>query len=272
MSFPEPLLAMSRLNSWVRSPSFRSGFYGEPRRAIYFLKRQAIEWADANLRCMHSVVKTKTTCRDCGGDGKYIDSYGYQWDHCRACNNRGTLSLIFVQSIISNVASRENSLVWHTPYLKFYIRHKPGPHWELARWTEWRVNEPGKDLTPAEAARDLNICESFWPDRRGAWESSEWGTFYHFDYRLYVGKTERKCSFCGGEPQLGSFGVTRGTIQWSDHACKPCETRLKVNGSIFEQFPVPEHLTSDSEIQLWMRRHEVIKAEVVAAKKNEAWR
>jgi hypothetical protein len=262
---------MSRLNSWVRSASFRHASYGEPRRAIYFLKRQAIEWADANLSCLHSTVKTRTTCRDCAGTGKYVDSYGSEWDHCRACSNRGTLALLFVQSIISNAESRQNPLVWHTPWLKFYIRHKPGPPYNLARWSDWRVNEPGQDLTPAEAARDLNICESFWPDRRGAWTSSDYETFYHFDYRLYVGQTERKCAFCGQEPQLGAFGVARSTIQWSDHACKSCETIRKVNGSIFDQFPIPEHLVRDPEIQFWMRRHEVIKAETAAAKKHEVW-
>lgn len=107
IEIPEPIWAMDRLNSWLRSGSARRAAYGSLHRAIYFLKREAIEWADANLECLHSTVKVKTKCRACGGTGRYVDSY-HEWPHCRACNSRGTLALAFVQTII------RRGPVWHT--------------------------------------------------------------------------------------------------------------------------------------------------------------
>jgi hypothetical protein len=266
IDLPESMLAMSRLNSWVRSPSFRS--FGGPRNAIYFLKRQALDWADSHFRCLHSTVITLTTCRGCAGTGKYTDSYGHTFDHCRACSNRGTLSLLFVQTLI------EDKMVWHTPWMKFYIRGKSAsPPYNLARWTDdWKVNEPGKDLTPAEAARDLNTVECFWPDRQGAWTSNDFGMFFHFDYRLHVGATERKCTFCGSTEVQGSFGVTRETVQWSDHCCRSCESIVRgTHGNVFDAFPLPWHLLRDPQIELWMARHTEIRREIAAAKKKEAY-
>ena len=263
---PESIWAMSRLNSWIRSASYRRQSYGGPRNAIYFLKRQAIQWADENLSCLHSTVQTITKCRGCAGTGRYVDSRGYEFDHCRACNNQGTLSLLFVQTAIAQ------GPIWHTPWLKFWIHDKKNPPYNLARWVDgdWSVNQAGQDRTSAEVAGDLNTVESFWTDRKGAWTSSDWGTFWHFDYRLWVGETENRCAFCGNASDVGyNYCVARRTIQWTDHACKSCDAKQKGTGDIYKNFPVPMHLIADPRIVHWMGAHSVMMDEIEAEKKRD---
>ena len=114
-TIPEPIWAMDRLNSWLRSPSAKRAACGSLYRAIYFLKSEAIQWADTNFECFHSAVKVRTKCRECAGTGRYVDSYGHEWPHCRACDSRGSLALEFVQTII------RCGPVWHTPWLKFCV-------------------------------------------------------------------------------------------------------------------------------------------------------
>jgi len=255
---PEFIHAMSRLNSWLRSPDAK-GLHHTPARAIYFLKREAIEWADQNLHCLHStVIVGGVSCRACGGTGKYTDSYGTEFPHCRACSSRGSLSLLFVQTAIGG------GPVWHTPYLKFYIRHRTANVcWLLKRWAEgWTVNEPGHSMKPWEVARDLNLLETTLT-RRPGWYSTDWGTFNDFNYSLYLGATPADvCSFCGEKapPNYGNFlayAVTRKGISWTDHACTNCELHWgRSSAAIFSKFPIPVVLVDNLHIVSFIERHE----------------
>jgi hypothetical protein len=243
---PEVIHAVSRLNSWIRSDSARGHF--APARAIYFLKGQAIEWADENLKCLHSTVKVATTCRGCGGTGKYCDTHGHTWPHCRACSSRGRLALLFVQTAIGG------GPIWHTPWLKFHVRRDgANPHYALARWAEgWTVNEPGHDMEPWEVARDLNLAETTFTKRPG-WYSTDWGGCNDFHYSLYIGSTPADvCSLCGGVADVKhGYGVTRRPIHWTDHACNVCSIMY---GDVFKAFSMPRQLIDNEHIQKFIER------------------
>lgn len=259
LEMPEHIKAIEVLNSYVRSDSARQPSYSTPTKAIYWLKSEAIRWADQHLTCQHETVRIMVTCRGCSGAGKYVDSYGHTWPHCHACGSTGRHYLYFVETRI------QCGPTWHTPWIKFYVPGKQPP-FELFRVElDWQPNQKGHDLSPDELARNLNIVESFWTKRPDDYWTDWGGPFNHFNYKLYVGATPNRCSFCGLEaPEdegwrvIGSFGVSRGRIQWQDHACHECEDKRK-NGlrSIFEQFPVPQSLTSFPNIQLWMERNNV---------------
>lgn len=261
---PEPIWAMDRLNSWLRSASARRPACGSPYRAIYFLKREAIQWADTNLDCLHSVVKVKTKCRACGGTGRYVDSYGHEWPHCRDCSSRGTLALEFVQTII------RGGPVWHTPWIKFGVYRGPRysgyylhPPYRLARWVddEWSVNQAGRNLEPEEVACDLNTIEGFWTNRPGAYYTDYGGPFDDFKYKLYVGETDRSvCSLCGDpSDESYSYGVSRGCIQWTDHSCRHCGNLYHNSAKIFELFPIPKVLIESGHIRRFIERRSCVR-------------
>ena len=67
------LIAIDRLNSWVRSDSARS-WHSSPRYAIYDWKHHVIERAIKEHRAECRGLYLTLNCRDCGGSGKYIDS------------------------------------------------------------------------------------------------------------------------------------------------------------------------------------------------------
>src|SRR5690242_8277276 len=226
---PESIWAMDRLNSWIRSNSFRAHNFASPRHAIYWLKGEALTWAHQNLSCLHSSVRVTTQCRDCDGTGCYTDSYGTTFPHCRACGSCGQVSLTFVQSFI------QGGPVWHTPWNKFWLRGIYGqhPNYYLARVIdgEWTVNQVGRDLTPDEIARDLNTVEQFWQKRPDPYYTDWGGPFDDFKFTLYAGATPREtCSLCGNPNDSGcGCRVTRFPIEWTDHACKRCETIHSLN-------------------------------------------
>jgi hypothetical protein len=241
---PEFITAVSRLNSWARSEGARRNFHS-PVRAIYYLKREAIQWAHENLSCLHSTVKITVVCRACGGTGNYVDSYGYEWDHCRACNSRGRVALLFVQTAIGG------GPIWHTPWMKFFVRcGGPHPPYNLARWVDdWTVNEPGLEMEPWEVARDLNLVETTFT-RRPGWYSTDYGTFNDFGYTLYLGDTERECGFCGSREGLLAHHVIRRPVCWTAFACAACSKLPKV----FDQFAIPLTLVHNPHILKFKER------------------
>jgi len=241
---PEFIWAVSRLNSWSRSQGARDNFHS-PTAAIYFLKREAIEWAHENLACLHSTVIAGVVCRACGGTGNYVDSYGYDWQHCRACSSRGRRSLLFVQTAIGG------GPIWHTPWMKFYVRRGGSPHWQLARWVEgWNVNEPGIEMEPWEVARDLNLVETTFTKRPG-WYSTDWGTFNNFHYSLYLGDAKKVCEFCGSREKLSACRVFRRPLSWTAYACIVCS---KTRAKLFDEFTIPRELVDNPHIQKFVER------------------
>ncbi|HVI10200.1 MAG TPA: hypothetical protein VND65_18060 [Candidatus Binatia bacterium] len=263
---PEFIHAVSRLNSWLRSPSSKRNF--APARAIYFLKREAISWADAHLSCLHSTVKVAVECRGCHGTGKYTDSYGHIWPWCKACRSRGRLALTFVQTVIGGGPT------WHSPWSGFWIRgRRVHPPYELARWAEgWTVNEPGKNMEPWEVARDLNLVETTFTERPGWKFHDEWGYGNDFHYSLYVGETPKGvCHLCGGtEGPFCAYGKTNLPVSWTAHVCENCTKTQGGTGLIYKRLEmVPLELIQNEHIARFFARR---TGEMIASPKpKQEW-
>lgn len=246
--------ALDRLNSWVRSDSYRRGAFGLAHHVIYFLKGQAISWAASKNWASHRRVGLDLTCRDCGGCGHYTDRNDYTWPHCRACNSSGTAHLSFIETTIGD------AIKWHSPIQKLWTVDIP---LEEEKPTEWQPNQPGRDLDPHEVARLLNLVESGIPHER-------WPVRWIYDdgycdggvgvndfecYTLHVGSTKPwQCDLCGATEAMVSygFGQTLGRIRWTGHACERCNTET-VHAQLKEQGP--RWLVEHPDIQEWIRLH-----------------
>jgi hypothetical protein len=261
----DAIAAVDALNSWVHSESFRNGAntFHSPKKAIYWLKREAISALRTLNLCTHRHVAVVSTCRRCDGQGNF---YSWWYDpnvpgydkpkRCRVCL-KGCVDLHFVET-----HSEAAGIRWHTPFNDFIgafgaigVSGSPEP-------TDWKPNTPGKDATPAEAAGWLNTAEYLFPRRPGRYYHYDGGPLDDFKYSLYVGETDpTRCSFCGSPPENLRYCVYRGRIGWKDFACRSCAKAREAHP--FDEFPVPEHLLADPRIQLWIANHRVEQAEVV---------
>lgn len=257
--------ALDRLNSWVRSESFRESLGGGPREAIYWLKNEAIRALHGYGLTTHRAVYATAKCRDCGGSGRYVDSMGYRHDHCWACNSAGEVRLNFVETAI------EGGPTWHTPWLKFpLIRGEVvgsySPDFsDAVEATDWKPNLRGRDLTPAEVARDLNRAEAAFPKRPGV-RYTEWGEYDPFNYKLFVGASDRdKCDLCGHAVEDDSgcgYHCSRGRIAWCAYGCNVCSALHGHEGNgikIFSLFGLPRSFIDHPDILEWIVRHPVMK-------------
>ncbi|MEW6735019.1 MAG: hypothetical protein AB1489_27255 [Acidobacteriota bacterium] len=258
----QAILAVDKLNSWVRSRSYKGHYDRGPKDAVYWLKRCALIAAHkAQLPWSNCLIDVVVKCRDCSGTGRY---YHWDWDeefdHCYRCSNTGQARLTFVETQIDC----GNIICWHTPRYKFPIYGV-----ELANKYEesnWQPNTPGKDLSPDEAAKNLNIAESYFTNRPGI-EITRWGQEYDvFNYNLYIGKTDsRRCSLCGAMAEERAYMVRRDRIIWEDYACDKCNQKYREKGrstDIFEVFPVPAYLIEHPDIQDWINRNHVVLSQV----------
>jgi hypothetical protein len=277
----DAVLAVDRLNSWVRSESYRNR--GAGKEFIYFLKRQSLKALDAwsishaqdeewenRLYLSHSIVVVPSVCRTCGGDGIWRDWESDATGPCRNCRQTGQRVLTFVETTASvGWICRRVLIAWHTP----------PDDWPLTRpdcWpseTRWRPNQKGADLTPAEVAAALNIAEVYFPDRPGRRWTRDGYEYDPAKYSLDVGETERRCHFCGTEGSEGNvitrYGCSRHGVCWSDHACRECrdksDRRNPGKAAIFDEFAFPAALASDPAIVAWRERHAI----AAAVKKTE---
>lgn len=269
LDFIHAITCVDRLNSWVRSDSYRANVSSSPKRATYWLKRKAIASLQSMNLCFNRHVAAIVKCNRCDGKGNY---YGWWYDprspgndtpdDCRNCHG-GKVDLHFIETV-----SDELGIRWHTPKLE-WISH--------FRWDEslssaveagnWQPNSPGRDATPAEVASWFNAAEEYWPGYPGPYYGCH-GRCDDYKYSLHVGDTDPKtCSLCGAPAAEGGYAVTRDRLAWRDHACRECDARFdrttKWNGteyasnSIFDAFPLPTHLISDPAIQRWIERHPV---------------
>lgn len=268
------LRAVNYLNSYVRSEACRRHLLSKPERAIYHLKRYALEAAQKAGMVSHRRVGVVATCRDCGGTGRYMDSVGQEFDHCHRCQNRGHLVLYFVESeILFDPSGWQfwKNFAWHTPEKQWPREWNDWLKNEFPGDTRWKTHQLGQDLTPAQVAECLNVAEAYFPQRPPLrWVDLDYThrQVDDFDYRLYVGETSKCCRFCGSESEeseIGRCAVRRGNICWIDHACKACRDRYPVvrffkpgapkEPNIYDDFPWPHQLTNNEHIQGWIERH-----------------
>ncbi|HEX7313269.1 MAG TPA: hypothetical protein VF297_05085 [Pyrinomonadaceae bacterium] len=271
--FEASVRALDGLNSWVRSKDYRHNYSASngPMHAIYFYKELAIARAHALLSMSMRRVKSTVKCRGCGGTGRYVDSCGYEHNHCYDCLSSGSVTLYFVETEFSF------GVKWHTPREKFPCGlTDTGWAWDRDAYeeTDWRPNQPGKELPLEEVCRRLNTVETYFTERPKPYHwTRDWGSGVRDDakYMLYVGETDaRKCAFCGRKPQGHSYVVRRGRLGWRDHCCGECETRAGQEfRSVFDAFPVPEYLLEGEEVRKWMLRSFITSGELQPQKAPE---
>jgi len=171
-SFWTPILALDRLNSWVRSTS-RFGLQGTLKRTIYWTKTHAI----LDISKIYSIkmrrVMVKTECRKCDGTGVFVHWYDWDYGHgreggepCLGCRATGTATLKFVETFIGPIRWHTPQREWYSSSLDVYVpfpchygqRNDDG--YEL---TEWKPNQPGREMTNEEVIRDMLIIFRRWP-------------------------------------------------------------------------------------------------------------
>lgn len=180
-----PLLALDRLNSWIRSDrpwSCRARSALKP--VIYWTKTQAI--LDMSRRehiAMRRVMVVKP-CRRCEGTGTFLSDYVWNYYHydgegtteelrsnygerCWVCLGEGTVRLKFVATTIGPIRWHTPSEKWWSSGLEVYVPfpcfhgERNGDGYELA--TDWALNQPGRAMTMAEVQRDMLIVLQAWP-------------------------------------------------------------------------------------------------------------
>lgn len=246
------LHAIDRLNSWVRSDSFRRQSYegGSLRRVIYHMKRQAILRAHAELACEHGPFMLRLQCRDCGGSGRYLDCNGYRQEHCWACGNSGTVTLHFVETRIGSLVEGplgdqySHLFTWHSPADKF--PHSLPLESEGRAGRNWSPNLPGRDMTIDEACAALNVAHEFFRDSIPDHHSCDRYDCYVTEdsrYALWIGEDHPSCAHCGVDvdPDSGlRCGRKAGRVGFTFFVCKLCRERLPTEQQYC--FPVPKHL------------------------------
>lgn len=180
-----PVLALDRLNSWLRSkrPLWCS-VQSSLKPVIYWTKTQAILDLSKHWHIGMRRVMVKKPCRRCDGTGYWIswfdegpsrflpeemsyDEYRANYgERCRGCKGTGTATLKFIETTIGPVR-------WHTPADKWYMSsldvYVPFPsyypdgeeHYELANG--WEPEQPGRPLPMVDVERDMVTVLFAWP-------------------------------------------------------------------------------------------------------------
>lgn len=248
----ESLLALDRLNSWVRSKSWYPDGCG-PKNWIYAMKGTALRQAFAlGLRADRSVYYM-ATCRDCGGTGRYVDNTGFAHDHCWACENTGEVKLRFVESTIP---AGKQLIIWHSPFPRSasgYITEAEVPV------TDWKPNTPGRDMTPAEVCEALLLAEdAFAAGTPKAYMERYIGEddLHNDQYRLHLGQcANARCSVCHRPVQDGTpYTARAGRILWTELVCTVCRRLVPKVYEHFRKVP-PVELTSDPAVMAWILAH-----------------
>lgn len=249
---------VNAMNSFIRSESWRRHgiVCGGIAPVVYHYKREAILEAHRFGIASHQRTSVRTTCRDCGGSGKYTDWAGYTHPGCRRCASTGAVRLEFVETTLPGA-------LWLSPREKMWalsdVQFDDLP--ETANY--WEINQPGTDLTPSQVADHMCEIEAFFPSRPPKhW--SDYGEHDPFEsYTIWVGETQRTtCHLCGDpmEEASGMHCVRTGRIWWSAAACNVCralhgadETFKALSRRLTQEFITPE-------IRRWIERHPCSKS------------
>jgi hypothetical protein len=246
---------LSAMNSFVRSNAGRRGF-GSLHRIVYHYKREALIRGTRLGVVTHAGCTVATTCRDCGGDGRYVDWDGHKHDHCWRCNSLGKAILGFVESTFAE------GTVWFSPRDK---------SWSFCRADELPaaaaapvLHQVGKDLTAEEIADHLCEIEAFFtkpPDPEFDRDGHRWD--YHSTYRLYVGETGDACHLCGAqnddEQDRTRCCVSTGRLEWTATVCKTCRA-LYPDAEVFNVLKpkLPAALLMPA-VRRWVETHPVVE-------------
>lgn len=254
------LEAVDRLNSWVRSESFKRGtHWSGVRRHVYQIKRMAIARAQREFVCLHRPHSTLVTCRSCGGSGKYTDWDGRAWPNCRACGSKGIVKLDFVQTQILVPQPYGQTFTWNSPRDKWGLpADRLG---EELTGIVMQVDEPGTDMSIDDAARDLLLCDATFPRQYG-WCSEFCDCEKH--YALYLGRADGRCAHCGDaapEDQATNCGKTIGRVNFSFAVCKPCYLAKRSTSAALFDVGIPEELLRGEHVRRWVELNGAVACE-----------
>lgn len=249
------ILRVSAMNSYLRSEAHRRGHSGYLPHVAYFYKVECIKRCRSEGLAEHKRADVWTKCRDCGGDGKYVDSYGWTHDHCWRCSSTGRVHLQFVETTVPGA-------VWLTPKDKVWDFMGQTQIDQLPETAEnWQINQPGQDLTPSQVAEHMCEIEAFFPLRpKPFYVQWDWGGNEcdpYAAYSLWAGRADSPgCFLCGAEmDHLYGGHVTRtGRLYWSARICKACSDRKGAFDAMSRR--IPDSLLTP-EIRRWVERHPV---------------
>lgn len=253
------LESMDTLNRWVRKTGCN-----RPRKAVYWLKsRYAIRdaimaGALAQMRLIQSVVK----CNRCV-DGTFFDWDGQPRGRCYHCDGKGVATLKFVETQLALYDS-DSRLTWHSP-----VRYSSWLGWpvgdlEPVTVQDWQPGREGIDLEIEEAARHLNVAETYWRQ----WETEkpydhgfdEYDStrYYSFNYSLQVPPSgASSCWRCAGPKTTNCICTFPPGLETRWPTCAACEKDPKIWDEIKAQ-PLPK---LGPELETWRQRHMLAFAE-----------
>lgn len=194
-NFWTPLLALDRLNSWLRADHpFCCPLRSALRGTIYWTKTQAILDASKRWHIGMRRVMVKKECHTCSGTGLWVpwnydppdEEYSSRegGEPCRRCGGTGTATLKFIETEIGPIR-------WHTPADKWYMSsldvyvpfpsfaHDGEKHYELSNG--WEPLQKGRPMKPAEVERDFLIILEAYPHH----------VCFHLDYDHHAGIERR---------------------------------------------------------------------------------
>jgi hypothetical protein len=239
----EVVNAMSRLNSFVRSETFRYHHSSQMRGIIYGHKDYLIAAALKAGMASQRLIAVKSKCRRCDGSGIY-GSWRYDSDDegCWTCGGTGKVTLYFRETTLPG------GIIFHSPIFSV-------PSGELATFeTGWKPNQTGKDLTPAELADALNVVESwrYGDEFPRQFEMSGYSEYSApFYYRLYIGGMTG-CLWCGAPCAQTAHQYTK-LVEWGYGVCDTCRIKYAFLKHLWQQEP-PSVLIAHAPIREWLRR------------------
>lgn len=171
-SFWTPLLALDRLNSWLRSDKpFSCRARSELKAVIYWTKTHAILETSKRYHIGMRRVMVKTRCRRCSGTGQWYSFYDFAGEYpepCRGCRATGTATLKFIETTLGPIRWHTPAERWYMsslddyiPFPSFYGGYDSDEHYELAEG--WEPNKPGRPMALEDALRDMLIILRAWP-------------------------------------------------------------------------------------------------------------
>lgn len=249
----ELINAVNHLNQYARAE--KVCIFCENKDAIYNWKYDFIKKFSAMLHFIIRKIKVKTVCRGC--DNGIYSYYEYDFDvfpikeKCYKCHGTGIKELYFYE-----IEWVEFGIKWHVPFDKFpyYANiHLQEACSKLTDYTDepnYQPNQPGRLLSPDEAAKYFLTCEK--------WLGYDLGKMLRFN--IFIGSKDMgKCSLCGKECSRSGHVVLKSLevdikrpgiigkdnlpgIVWLDNSCKECENSKHV----WDHFTIPMELISNN--------------------------
>lgn len=169
-----PLLALDRLNSWLRSDNpawcpVRSAL----KSTIYWTKTKAILDYSRRWHIGMRRVMVRKPCRACNGTGTWLSDMHYcdSGERCFGCDATGTATLKFIETTIGPLRWHTPSEKWFSSSLDVYVPFQSFHHEARGHVTDqyyalaegWEPNQPGRWMPMTEVERDMLLVLREWP-------------------------------------------------------------------------------------------------------------